>query len=323
MINAKIIENKDRVELVMVYLFLILGFILLIKGADFFVEGSSSVARRLKVPSVVVGLTIVALGTSAPEAAVSITAGLAGNNDIALSNVIGSNIFNVLMVIGVCAGLSPFFTNLDILKRDLPVNFIATLVLLLFVGINRKVDRYEGILLLIGLVIYLIIVVKSALKNRVENEEEEELLPIWKILIYILGGIVAIIYGGDLVVDSASQIAIMFGMSQTLVGLTIVAVGTSLPELVTSIVASKKGESGLALGNAVGSCIFNILFILGISASLSPINAAIINVIDTGAALGVAGLIFILGYTDRKISRMEGIVCVLLYVSYIIYAVIR
>lgn len=310
----------------MMYLLLILGFVLLIKGADFFVEGSSAVARKLKVPSVVIGLTIVAMGTSAPEAAVSITAGLAGNNDIALSNVIGSNIFNVLVVIGVCALIAPFATDPGILKRDLPVNFAITGILLAFAAVNRRLDRYEGFLLLLGLAIYLVAVVYSALKDRTPqaaDEEEQEELPIWKMIVYILGGIIAIVWGGDLVVDSASKIAVTFGMSQTLVGLTIVAIGTSLPELVTSIVASGKGESGLALGNAVGSCIFNILFILGMSAALSPIAAELINVIDIVIMLGIAALIFIFGFTRKKMARAEGAACVLLYVVYMAYAIMR
>lgn len=307
----------------MVYLFLVLGFILLIKGADFFVEGSSSAARKLHVPSVVIGLTIVSLGTSAPEAAVSITAGLTGNNDIALSNVIGSNIFNILMAIGICAVLMPFPAELAILKRDLPVNAAATLVLLFFVFVNRKIDQYEGILLLVGLLVYLTVVVRSALKDRTEQKEEEKILPVWKMIVYIIGGILAIIYGGDFVVDSASEIAVTFGMSQTLVGLTIVAVGTSLPELVTSIVASRKGESGMALGNAVGSCIFNILFILGMSASLSPITAEFINVIDVSVMLAAAILILVFVFTGKKVTRAEGMVCVLLYAAYMIYAVVR
>jgi cation:H+ antiporter len=309
------------------YVLLVIGFVLLIKGADFFVEGSSCVARRLRIPSVVIGLTIVSIGTSAPEAAVSITAGLSGSNDLALSNVIGSNIFNVLMVIGVCALLEPFAAEVEILKRDLPVNIVATLVLLIFVAVNKRLDRYEGILLLAGLVVYLVVVVKGALKSRSETEaeaeEEEELLPVWQMVVYIIGGAAAIVWGGDLVVDSASEIAENFGMSQTLVGLTIVAVGTSLPELVTSIVASRKGESGLALGNAIGSCIFNILFILGMSAGLSPIAAEMINIIDIAVVLAIAVLVFIFGWTGKKITRAEGGFFVLCYVVYMAYAIMR
>jgi cation:H+ antiporter len=192
------------------------------------------------------------------------------------------------------------------------------------VAVNKRLDRYEGILLLAGLVIYLIVVVRSALKSRSETEaEEEKLLPVWQMVLYIIGGAVAIIYGGDLVVDSASEIAENFGMSKTLVGLTIVAVGTSLPELVTSIVASQKGESGLALGNAIGSCIFNILFILGMSAGLSPIAAERINVIDIAVVLAIAVLVFLFGFTGKKITRVEGGFFVLCYVVYMAYAIMR
>lgn len=308
----------------MMYLLLIVGFILLVKGADFFVEGSSSVAKMFKIPSVVIGLTIVALGTSAPEAAVSITAGLAGNNDIALSNVIGSNIFNLLMVIGACAIMRKVDTDMDILKRDLPVN-IAITVLLIIMAFNLKISRLEGVVLLLGIATYLVIVVKQALKDRkaVEQEDEIEVKSPLVSALYIIGGLCAIVFGGDLVVDNASKIAATFGLSQTLIGLTIVAVGTSLPELVTSIVATKKGETGLALGNAVGSCIFNILFILGISSTLSPIHASSEGLADMIILLGVTVITYIFAKTDRKTVRAEGIVCVLAYMVYMGYAIVR
>jgi len=310
----------------MVYILLIVGFVLLIKGADFFVEGSSSVAKSLKVPSVVIGLTIVAIGTSAPEAAVSITAGLAGNNDIALSNVIGSNIFNLMVVIGVSALLSPFAADMDILKRDMPVNIAATALLFVMIFFDYKIGRAEGVVLLAGIVLYIIVLVKDALASRSgkkESEEEIEVLPVWQTIIFILGGIIAIILGGDLVVDSASEIAQNFGMSQTLVGLTIVAVGTSLPELVTSIVACRKGESGLALGNAVGSSIFNCLFILGISSALSPISATLEGIIDIIILFGISIFIMVLSLMGKRLSRADGFWCVLVYVIYMGYAIAR
>lgn len=308
----------------MMYLLLIVGFILLVKGADFFVEGSSSVAKMFKIPSVVIGLTIVAMGTSAPEAAVSITAGLAGNNDIALSNIIGSNIFNLLMVIGACAIMRKVDTDMDILKRDLPVN-IGITILLIIMAFNLKISRLEGVVLLLGIVTYLVIVVKQALKDRkaVEQEDEIEVKSPLVSALYIIGGLCAIVFGGDLVVDNASKIAATFGLSQTLIGLTIVAVGTSLPELVTSIVATKKGETGLALGNAVGSCIFNILFILGISSTLSPIHASSEGLADMIILLGVTVITYIFAKTDRKTVRAEGIVCVLAYMVYMGYAIVR
>lgn len=306
------------------YLLLILGFVLLVKGADFFVEGSSAVAKMFKIPSVVVGLTIVAMGTSAPEAAVSVTASLAGNNDIALSNVIGSNIFNLLVVIGACSVIKGVDTPRDILKRDLPVNIGATALLLFFI-INKVISRIEGIVLLLCITVYLVVVVRHALQNRTEANQEEERKKLSPLLsaTYILGGICAIVIGGDLVVNNASLIAVTFGLSETLVGLTIVAMGTSLPELVTSIVATKKGETGLALGNAVGSCLFNVLFILGISASLSPINGSTEAIIDTAILLGITILSYFFARSDAKTIRKEGVVCLALYAIYMVYAILR
>lgn len=328
---------------VLVYVYLIVGFVLLIKGADFFVDGASAVARLLKVPSVVIGLTIVAMGTSAPEAAVSITAGISGSNDIAISNVIGSNIFNLLVVIGVCAAIQAFDTDMEILKRDMPVNIGATILLLIFLLTGKQrgeISRIEGIILLVGIVVYLVVVVRSAMKNRksklaeiaeeaVELEEEEapKKLSVPMIILFILGGLLAIVWGGDLVVDNAQRIALSFGMSPMLVGLTIVALGTSLPELVTSIVASRKGESGLALGNAVGSCLFNILFILGTSSLISPIRTSgksiVESITDTAILVGITVLMLILSATGKKVSRGEGIFYVILYLLYMAFAIMR
>ena len=226
------------------FLLLLVGFVLLIKGADYFVEGSSSLAKIMKIPAVIIGLTIVAMGTSAPEASVSINAALAGNNDIAISNVIGSNIFNGMVVVGVCAIMQKFAVNLEIAKRDLPINILIS-ILLCFMIADGNLSRLEGIILLIGMVIFIGLMVMSALKNREEGDDIKTLsLPLS--LVYIVGGLIAVVFGGDLVVDSATAIATMFGLSQNFIGLTIVAVGTSLPELVTSIVATRKGESGYA-----------------------------------------------------------------------------
>lgn len=306
----------------MMYIWLVVGFFLLVKGADLFVEGSCSVARALKVPSVVIGLTIVAMGTSAPEASVSITAGLAGNNDIALGNIVGSNMFNLLVVIGACAVIHSFEADREIMKRDLPINILVSLVLLAFV-VDGRISRIEGIIFLLGMIVYMVAVVISAIKNRTEADEEMEVYGPLKTLAYILVGIGAIILGGNLVVDSACDIAEFFGMTQNLIALTIVAVGTSLPELVTSITAARKGESGLALGNAVGSSLFNILFILGASSALSPIAASKQNLIDAGMLLVISALIGVCCYTKKRVTRLEGAVCILLYAAYIAYAVVR
>ena len=230
----------------MEYILLLVGFILLIKGADFFVEGSSSLAGILKVPSVIIGLTIVAMGTSAPEASVSINAALAGSNDIAISNVVGSNIFNGLVVVGICAFLHSFMPHGEILKRDMPLNILVTVVLCLMF-LDGSLSRIEGAVLLLGMIVYLGFMIYSARKNR--ECEPGKILSLPRSLLYIAGGLAAVIFGGDLVVDKACIIATNFGVSQNFIGLTIIAIGTSLPELVTSIVATKKGDSGLALGH--------------------------------------------------------------------------
>ena len=299
---------------------LLIGFVLLVKGADFFVEGSSSLAKILKVPSVIIGLTIVAMGTSAPEASVSINAALGGSNDIAISNVVGSNIFNGL-VVGICAFLSGFQTNAEILKRDMPVNILVTLILCLMF-LDGTLGRVEGFLLLAGMVLYITCMIRSALRNR-EEGEVCKVLPLPKSILFMGGGLAAVIFGGDLVVDNACIIAANFGVSQNFIGLTIIAIGTSLPELVTSIVATRKGDSGLALGNAVGSNLFNILFILGMSAAISPLHVLGESVIDCVLLLCSGILLFVFARTKRSMSRAEGAVCVLLYVAYTAYLFVR
>lgn len=305
----------------MEYLLLLIGFVLLIKGADFFVDGSSSLARIMKVPSVIIGLTIVAMGTSAPEASVSVNAALAGSNDIAISNVIGSNLFNGLVVVGVCAFMAGFKTNPEILKRDMPLNIIVTAILCIML-LDRHINRIEGIILLIGMAVYIAAMVISALKNR-ETADECKILSLPKSLIFIIGGLIAVIFGGTLVVDNACLIAKDFGVSENFIGLTIIAIGTSLPELVTSITATRKGDSGLALGNAIGSNLFNILFILGMSATICPLNVLSESIIDCIILLVSAVILYVFARTKKTMNRWEGIVCVFLYVGYTAYLLIR
>lgn len=305
----------------MAYLILIVGMFFLIKGADFFVDGSSSVAKIMKVPSVIIGLTIVALGTSLPEASVSITASIAGNNELALSNVVGSNIFNTLVVVGCSALITPFIMDKDIVKRDLLINILSSVALLALV-LDGVLGRVDGVLLLVGLVGFLAILIRSAMKNRI-TEEVGEVLPLSKSLLFIVGGIITIILGGKLVVDSATIIAQHLGMSDTLIGLTIVSIGTSLPELVTSVVAARKGESGLSLGNAIGSNIMNILFILGISGSLTPIAVISENIIDMAVLIGVAVFVFILAKISDKMTRAKGIAFMGIYGVYLAYIIMR
>ena len=304
---------------------LLVGFVLLIKGADLFVDGSSSVAKILKVPSVIIGLTIDALGTSLPEAAVSITASMQGNNSMALSNVMGSNIFNLLVVIGASALIKAFDVNQDIKKRDLPFNIMLTALLLVFAFTGKVLGRFEGIIFIAILIVYMIILIKSALNNKIDEQFETMSVP--KSIIYIIIGVAAIIGGGQLVVNNASAIASELGLSDLFIGLTIVAIGTSLPELVTSIVAAKKGESGLALGNAVGSSILNIVFILGISATLSPITIVATEfttvMIDLIILLVISMILQVFCVTRDKVSKFEGATCVILYVAYMAYVILR
>lgn len=303
------------------YFLLVLGFLFLIKGADLFVDGSSSIAKHMKIPSVIVGLTIVAMGTSAPEASVSITAAIAGNSDISLGNIVGSNIFNFLVVIGVSAIIFPVVSHKDIINRDLWWNLGITGVLLILM-LDNKIGRIDGAILLIGMATYLFFVIRNALKNRT-TEDTEKLLSVPKSIIFMIIGLAAIICGGNFVVENASIIAASLGLSETLIGLTIVAIGTSLPELVTSVTAAKKQETGIALGNAVGSNIFNILFILGASSVLTPINVASELFIDTIILIAVSILLFIFARTKKITSRPEGIVCVLLYIAYTAYIIMR
>lgn len=317
---------------------LLVGFVALIKGADFFVEGSAAVAKKLHVPGVIIGLTIVAMGTSAPELAVSISAGLTGSNEIAISNVIGSNIFNLIVVLGVCAVMAPVAVDKSIMKRDFPFSIAITLLLAVFISdmiLTGKsvitdtqaraggISRWEALIFIILFAVYILITVRSAIKNRQTQQEEIEDMSGIKCAVYILGGIAAVVIGGQLVVNSAREIALFCGMSETLVGLTIVAIGTSLPELVTSIVASSKGQNGMAVGNVVGSNIFNILLILGVSSFIHPISAGMFSLIDICILLVMNVCVFIFATTGEKINRYEGAAMVLMYVAYTAYAIIR
>ena len=320
----------------LVVLLLIVGFVFLIKGADFFVEGSSSIAKRLQVPSIIIGLTIVAMGTSLPETAVSVTASLVDNNALAVSNVIGSNIFNLMFVIGVCSILTPIAVQRDTIVRDIPLSVICALLLaglgILAVGDKGSyiLGHLDGVIFLVLFAGYIILMIRSALKARaegkevvIEGEEDLKVLSYPKSILCIVGGAIAIAIGGDLTVDTASRIAVELGMSQTLVGLTIVSIGTSLPELVTSIVAARKNEVDMAVGNAVGSNIFNILMVLGIASAINPIGLLTENLIDIMILVGFSLLVWAFAATKRKITRKEGMAMVALYLVYAIYIILR
>ena len=309
---------------------LIIGFVLLIKGADFFVEGSSAVAKRLRIPSMIIGMTIVAMGTSLPECAVSVTASLTGNNSLAISNAL----------------FVPLAVQKSTLQKEFPLSIFCAGLLLLLGYLGMTLGRIDGIIFLIIFAGYLLWMIRSAkrarhnitsadsssaqkLRSGLSEEEIEEvashinLLPLWKCLIFILGGMIAIKYGGDFVVDGASSIASSLGLSQTLIGLTIIAMGTSLPELVTSIVASRKDEVDMALGNVIGSNIFNILFVLGVAAAISPVGFALENIIDIAFLIIISAITLVFAWTSKEINRKEGIIMLVLYAAYMVYICMR
>ena len=294
------------------FIILIIGFFLLIKGADIFVDGASSIAKKIGIPSVIVGLTIVSLGTSAPELAVSLISSFNGNNGIAVGNVLGSNLFNTLVVLGGTAIVAPLLIKKSTIKRD----YIATLVVtiltcFLIFGLVPKsenmLSRISGIILLVVCIAYMFILVKAAKKDSVKDEENTSEIKMSKNILLSLIGVVGIVFGGNLVVDSATNIAYALGMSEKLVGLTIVAVGTSLPELVTSIVAALKGENDIALGNVLGSNIFNLVLILGASATISPITVSGVMLIDFIILIAVTLFIGALIFFNKKEDKRLGI----------------
>ena len=320
----------------MSFLILIIGFFFLIKGADIFVEGAASIARKFNVPAMVIGLTIVAMGTSAPEAAVSITSSLAGQNDMSVANVVGSNFFNILMVLGVSAVIAKLPVQKETIKKETPFLIIVSAVLLIF-GLDLKMNRIEGLVLLSVFVYFLISTVKSA-KNSVKedskynneiaitadtevSEIEEVSMP--KTILICIVGIAGIVIGGDMVVNSATSIATAFGMSANLVGLTIVAVGTSLPEFVTSVVAIKKGETEIAIGNVIGSNLFNILLVLGLAITINPITISTLALIDIIFMVMITILLYLFMKRDYSLVKKQGFILIAIYISYMAYTIIR
>ncbi len=320
------------------FIILIVGFVALIKGADWFVGGSSSLAKNFHIPGVIIGLTIVSLGTSAPELAVSTAAAISGANEIAISNVVGSNVFNLLCVLGLCAVINPLPVADDINRRDFLLSIISVIMVMVatcFTSIMNgsmktlamedvagNVNRVVSIMLLLVFVGYIIVLVINARKNP-EEEQTSINVPVLKCILLIIIGIAFIVAGGEAVVVSAKVIARMFGMSETLIGLTIVAIGTSLPELVTSVVAARKGETGMAVGNVVGSNIFNMLFILGVSSVIHPIAVNKASFCDMGILLVISIIAYIFSLTKKRIARPEGLLLLLIYVGEIIFAIYR
>ncbi len=314
---------------------LIVGMVLLVKGADFFVDGASDIAKKLGIPSLIIGLTLVSIGTSLPEASVSINAAITNSSDLSFGNVVGSNIFNSLFIIGLCSIILPTVVSKDIMKFDIPILFIVMAVLALFsYAITPfKIDRWEAAILFIMFVFYIALAIYRALKQRKENlnlEVETETLnepkkerKTWLSIMFTILGLAGVVGGGILTVDAAKKLALEFGMSELLVGLTIVAVGTSLPELVTSLVASRKGENDIAVGNVIGSNIFNIIFILGFSGVINPLGLNNNSYVDVIFMVLAIILIFIYALRKGKVNRIEGASLMIIYILYLTYTILR
>ncbi|WP_419749364.1 calcium/sodium antiporter [Terrisporobacter petrolearius] len=315
----------------MTYIILLIGFLLLIKGADFFVEGSSSIANKFNIPSLIIGLTIVAFGTSAPEAAVSITAAMRGQNEMAIANVVGSNIFNILFVVGVTAMIKPIYVQKSTILKEFPFLLLSSIVLAIlaydiwFQGYNENIlTRADGLIFIALFIIFIYYLIDMAINSNDETSEENyKVMPLSKSILLSIGGLLGIIIGGNFVVNSASDIAMSLGMSENLVGLTIVAIGTSLPELATSIVAAKKGESDIAIGNAVGSNIFNILFVLGVSSCISNVPVQAEAFTDMFVMIVSTIIVYVLAISNRKINKVEGMIISLLYIAYFVFIIYR
>lgn len=300
------------------FVLLLVGFIMLIKGSDVFVDSASNIARKLNIPPIIIGLTIVAMGTSMPEATVSITSSLAGMNDMSIANVVGSNIFNLLVVLGVSSVMNKLKVNN---YKDV-FTLLGTGILLLICAIDGNLSFLNGVVLLVSFAYFIFDMIKSV-KNNNDKVEVQTNKPLWLTIILGLLGLGAIVWGGDLVVNSASAIASQFGMSENLIGLTIVAVGTSLPELVTSVMATKKCEVDIAVGNVIGSNIFNILLILGCASVINPMVVSTVALMDI-IFMCFTVLVFILvTFKKKNVNKTLGIPMVLIYVFYIIITIIR
>lgn len=325
-----IVQLKDPV------IFLVVGMFLLVKGADWFVDGASNIAKLLKIPSLIIGLTLVSMGTSAPEASVSIQAAISASNDISIGNVVGSNIFNVLVVVGLSAFFAPMVIDKQVKVIDLPmvIGISVLLVLFSFVITPFVLDTIESIIMLTLFIIYIVLLVVRSCKKKggcecqldselLKEEEKKEKPKVFKSIFLAVIGLLAIIVGGDWVVDGASSIALKLGMDEILVGLTIVAVGTSLPELVTSIVAAKKHENDIAIGNIIGSNIFNILFILGLSSTICNLTVSMPTLVDMLVMTFAVLMLFIFSLFKEKVGFKQGLVIFLSYIIYLAFIIVR
>lgn len=305
-------------------LLLAVGFALLVKGADWFVEGASGISDKFGIPQLVIGLTVVAMGTSAPEAAVSITAALRGNADITVGNVVGSNILNIFIILGIASVITSIAVAGTTIRYEIPIMLAITVILTVLGITGESIGLIEGIVLLalfVGYLGYMFIMVKRGEMQAEELKGTDA--PVWKQLLIGILGLGLVIWGSDITVDAATDLALMFGMSERFIGLTIVALGTSLPELFTSVVAARKGKADIAIGNIVGSNIFNILFVIGISALIIPVKFASSFVVDCTVAILAGVVLWLCTFRRRKLTRAGGIIMLVCYAAYFVYLLIK
>lgn len=304
-------------------LLMIAGFVILIKGADFFVDGASGIAEKFHIPQIIIGLTIVAFGTSAPEAAISISAAFAGTTGIAIGNILGSNLLNILIILGISACIVPLHIGKSSIKFDIPFNLVITLALVVYGIVFGRLNVFSGIIfwvLMIGFMVHLFRSAKSEMNQEAAEEEPKKQKNVFLLILYIVGGIVAIIFGSDFAVDNATIIASdILHIDDRLIGLTIIAFGTSLPELMTSVMAARKGNADIAVGNILGSNIFNILFVLGTVSLIAPVEFSMSFVIDGVISIAAVILLYFLSKDDDTLSRRDGITFLICYAAYFVY----
>ena len=296
---------------------LAVGFVMLVKGSDWFVDGAASIAAKFRIPQIIIGLTIVAMGTSAPEAAVSITAASAGSADITVGNIIGSNILNVLVILGLSAAIIAVPIGKSTQKIDAPF-MIGISVIFLLLGWDGTITRLDGVILLVLFVSYIGYMIWEALHSNEEVDEIKD-MKIWQMILATIGGLALVVWGADVAVDAATELATIFGMSERFIGLTVVALGTSLPELFTSVTAARKGNADIAIGNIVGSNIFNILFVVGLSSMIIDVPFAPNFRIDMAVAIAAPLFMWLASMKGMKLVRWHGIVMLLGYVAYFLY----
>lgn len=311
-------------------LYIIIGVAVVLWGADRLTDGAVGLAAKMNIPQIVIGLTVVAMGTSMPEFFVSLVSAINGTPDLAVGNVVGSNIFNVLLIVGTAAVVAPMVISKTTVKKDIPFAVLASVLLFVF-GLDNSISRIDAAILTVVFIIFMIYTVRTGIKGAAENKQSSDSepnkkpMPVWKAILFVLLGLACLIFGSNLFVNAATEVATELGVSQAIIGLTIVAGGTSLPELATSVVAARKGESAIAMGNVIGSNVMNILMILGVTGLICPMQVNGITMIDLGVLLLSISLLWLFSFTKYKVERWEGVVMLALfagYMSWLIYCAV-